>query len=149
MRHYVAMTALTAAKLPQLIPPGSSQIQVELAQMPIRELSQVRLGRTFVFGLLEDNSSWCLIRLSSIRSINFLQNQSLVESQVHWTTKTAGELLTNLQLPACAIVQFREKPGLTQQLVFLGLAKGLVATDSYQQPYIPLAAISYLELKAC
>jgi hypothetical protein len=143
------MTALTTVKLSQVIPSGATRVQLELTQMPTRELSEVRLGRTFVFGLLEDNLSWCLIRMSSIRSINFLQDQSRAQSPVHWTRKTAGEFLASLDLPACGILRYRDDPSLTQQLVVVAATKGLIATDSYQQPYIPLAAISYLELKAC
>lgn len=149
MRNDVAMTVITPARLSQVIPAGTSQIQVDLTQMPTRVLSHVRIGRTFVFGLLEDHFSWCLIRLSSIRSINFLLNQPSSEPQVHWSTKTAGELMGNLELPARGIVQFREQPKLTQQICVLGLAKGFIATDGYRQQHIPLAAISYLELTGC
>lgn len=140
------MTALTATKLQQLIPPGASQIQLELTNMPSRQLSHVLLGRSFVFGCLEDYLSWCLIRSSFIRSFSFSTSQSLPSSQVSWTRKTAGELLASLDLPASAYLQFREKPETTEQLVVLGVTRGFIATDSYRDPYIPLAAISYLEL---
>ena len=146
MRNDVAMTSPTATKLPQLIPAWTSHIQVELVQMPTRELSQVSLGRTFAFGLLEDNSSWCLIRMSSIRSLVFLGNPSGSETQVRWSRKTAGELLSNLQLPANGKLQFRDQSGLTEQIVILGLSRGFIATDSHKQKHIPLAAISYLEI---
>lgn len=147
MRKDVAMTALAATKTPQLIPAGASQIQVELAQMSVRELSQVSLGRTFVFGLLEDNLSWCLIRMSSIRSLTFLEHQSDSEFPVHWTRKSPGELLTKLELPASGTLQFHEPPRPSQQLVVLGVSRGFIATDSFRQQHIPLAAISYLEIK--
>jgi hypothetical protein len=149
VRNDVAMTVLTPERLSQVIPPGTSQIQVDLRQMPTRVLSHVRIGRTFVFGLLEDNLSWCLIRLSAIRSVTFLLDQSLSESQVHWTTKTAGELVSNLELPARGIIQFREQPKRTQQIIVLGLARGFIATDCYRHQHIPLSAISYLELTGC
>ena len=140
------MTTLTATKPQQLIPPGASQIQLELANMPIRQLSHVLLGRSFVFGCLEDNLSWCLIRNSFVRSISFSINQSSSNPQVSWTRKTAGELLASLDLPASAYLQFREQPETTVQLVVSGVSRGFIATDSYRHPHIPLAAISYLEL---
>ena len=140
------MTTLDATKPQQLIPPGASQIQLELTNMPIRQLSHVLLGRSFVFGCLEDNLSWCLIRNSFIRSFSFSNSQSLPSSQVSWTRKTAGELLASLDLPASAYLQFREKPETTEQLVVSGVTRGIIATDSYRNPHIPLAAISYLEL---
>ena len=146
MRNDVAMTTLTATKLPQLIPAGTSHIQVELVQMPTRELSQVSLGRTFAFGLLEDNSSWCLIRMSSIRSLVFLEKPSGGEPQVRWSRKTAGELLANLELPASGKLQYRDQPGLTERVVVLSVSRGFIAIDGYRQQHIPLAAISYLEI---
>jgi hypothetical protein len=146
VRNDVAMTALTATKLPQLIPAGTSHVQVELVHMPTRELSQVNLGRTFAFGLLEDNLSWCLIRLSSIRSLVFLEKPSGCETQVRWSRKTAGELLSNLELPASGKLQFRDQPGLNEQVVVLGVSRGFIAIDGYQQQHIPLTAISYLEI---
>jgi len=146
VRNDVAMTALTDTKLPQLIPAGTSHVQVELGQMPTRELSQVSLGRTFAFGLLEDNLSWCLIRMSSIRSLVFLEKPSGGEHQVRWSRKTAGELVSNLELPASGKLQFRDQPGLNEQVVILGVSKGLIAIDGYRQQHIPLAAISYLEI---
>jgi hypothetical protein len=141
------MTALTATKPQQLIPAGASQIQIELTNMPSRQLSNVLLGRTFVFGLVEDNSSWCLVRTSFVRSISFLTSQSLSSSKVSWSRKTAGELLASLDLPASAYLQFREKPETTQQLVVEGVSRGFIATDSYRHPHIPLAAMSYLEIE--
>jgi hypothetical protein len=114
--------------------------------MPTRELSQVNLGRTFAFGLLEDNLSWCLIRLSSIRSLVFLEKPSGCETQVRWSRKTAGELLSNLELPASGKLQFRDQPGLNEQVVVLGVSRGFIAIDGYQQQHIPLTAISYLEI---
>ncbi len=146
MRNDVAMTAFTATKPPQLIPAGTSHVQVELVQMPTRELSQVSLGRTFAFGLLEDNSSWCLIRMSSIRSLVFLEKPSRGEPQVRWSRKTAGELLSNLELPASGKLQYRDQPGLTERVVVLSVSRGFIAIDGYQPQHRPLAAICYLEI---
>jgi hypothetical protein len=146
LRNDVAMTALTATILPQLIPVGTSHVQVEILHMPTRELSRVSLGRTFAFGLLEDNASWCLIRMSSIRSLIFLENPSGSKPQVCWSRKTAGELLSSVELPASGKLQFREQPGLTQQIHVLGVSRGFIANDDLRQKQIPLAAISYLEI---
>jgi hypothetical protein len=84
--------------------------------------------------------------MSSIRSLVFLEKPSGGEPQVRWSRKTAGELLSNLELPARGKLQFRDQPGLNEQVVVLGVSRGFIAIDGYQQQHIPLAAISYLEI---
>lgn len=106
----------------------------------------VKIGRFFVFGLLEDRRSWCLIRLSRVLSIGFQTQNLNPASSVSWTRKTAGELIASLALPARATIGFCEQPQRKVDLVVLGATRSLVATDSYLMPFIPLQAISYLEI---
>lgn len=121
-------------------------LRVHLAGGITRELSKVRIGRIFVYGLLEDNLSWCLIRLSSVTSLAFHKLQSSDTPGALWTRKSAGELLRAMEFPAEATIGFRQEPRSPLRLVVLGVTRGLIATDSYTHPYVPLAAISYLEL---
>ena len=121
-------------------------LQVELANGLTRELTQVRISRSFVFGLLEDKLSWSLIRLNQVMSLRFQTHTPDYSAEITWTRKAAGELLGLIPLPAPATICFQNDPRKKVCLVVLGVTKGLVATDSYQLPMIPLQAISYLEI---
>ena len=154
MRNDVGMTTLTNYE-PQarnrdrhspIIPEGSNNLQVELANGFTRELTQVRISRSFVFGQLEDKLSWGLIRLSQVMALRFQTHTSNCSAAITWTRKAAGELLALLSLPAEATICFQNDPRKKVSLVVLGATRGLVATDSYQLPLIPLQAISYLEI---
>jgi hypothetical protein len=104
------------------------------------------MSRSFVFGLLEDKSSWSLIRLADVLGLSFRMQNTEASSSVLWTRKAAGELLGLVRLPAPAIIYFRNEPRKKVRLVVLGATRELVATDSYLLPLIPLQAISYLEI---
>ena len=154
MRNDVGMTTLTNYK-PEvrnrqrhspLIPIGANCLQVELANGLTRELTQVRISRSFVFGLLEDKKSWSLIRLNQVMSLRFQTRNSESSAEITWTRKAAGELLGLIPFPAPATLCFQNDPRKKISLVVLGVTKGLVATDSYRLPLIPLQAISYLEI---
>ncbi len=154
MRNDVAMTTLTNYE-PQvrnrdrhspLIPDGANCLQVELANGLTRELTQVRISRSFVFGLLEDKMSWSLIRLNQVMALSFQTHTPDSSAAINWTRKAAGELIGSLDLPAPATICFQNAPSKKVRLVVLGATRGLVATDSYHLPLIPLQAISYLEI---
>jgi hypothetical protein len=154
MRNDVAMTTLTNYE-PQvrnrdrhspLIPDGATCLQVELANGLSRELTQVRISRSIVFGLLEDKMSWSLIRLNQVMALSFQTHTPNCSAAITWTRKAAGELLGLIPLPAPATICFQYDPRKKVSLVVLGATRGLVATDSYQLPLIPLQAISYLEI---
>ena len=129
-----------------IIPEGSNNLQVELANGFTRELTQVRISRSFVFGQLEDKLSWGLIRLSQVMALRFQTHTSDCSAAITWTRKAAGELLALLSLPAEATICFQNDPRKKVSLVVLGATRGLVATNSYQLPMIPLQVISYLEI---
>jgi hypothetical protein len=129
-----------------LIPEGANRLQLELASGPTRELTEVSINRSFVFGLLEDKLTWCLIPLNQVLAIKF-QTQNLEASTVvTWTRKTASELLASLPLPAPATIWFQKEPCKKVGLVLLGATRGLVATDNHFLPFVPMQAISYLEI---
>ena len=129
-----------------LIPAGANCLQVELANGLSRELTQVRISRSFVFGLLEDKMSWSLIRLNQVMALSFQTHTLDSSAAITWTRKAAWELIGLLDLPAPATICFQNTPSKKVRLVVLGATRGLVATDSYQLPLIPLQAISYLEI---
>jgi hypothetical protein len=154
VRNDVAMTTLTnyephiqTRRGPSLlIPEGANCLKVELANGLIRELTQARISRSFVFGLLEDNQTWTLIRLNQVLALIFQTQTPDYSPSVTWTRKAAGELLALLSFPARATICFQNDPRKKVSAVMLGATRGLVATDSYQLPLIPLQAISYLEI---
>ena len=129
-----------------LVPIGANCLQVELANGLTRELTQVRISRSFVFGLLEDKKSWSLIRLNQVMSLRFQTHTPDCSAEITWTRKAAGEMLGLIPLPAPATICFQYDPRKKVSLVVLGATRGLVATDSYRMPMIPLQAISYLEI---
>ncbi len=154
MRNDVAMPTLTNYE-PQfqtrhrpspLVPVGANCLQLEFANSLTRELTQVRISRSFVFGLLEDKLSWSLIRLNQVMALRFQTHTSDSSAAITWTRKTAAELIGLLDLPAPATICFQNAPSKKVRLVVLGATRGLVATDSYQLPLVPLQAISYLEI---
>lgn len=131
-----------------LIPAGANCLQLELTEGVIRELTEVLIGRYFVFGLAEDQQSWCLVRLSSALALRFQTNPTQPSPQVTWTRKAPGELISSLSLPAKASLAFREQVNKKVDLVVLGASRSLLATDSYQIPIIPIQAISRLEISS-
>ena len=154
MRNDVFMTTLinyepqiqTRHRPSPLIAAGANCLQVELANGLTRELTQVRISRSLVFGLLEDKMSWSLIRLNQVMSLRFQTCNSESSAEITWTRKAAGELLGLIPFPAPATLCFQNDPRKKISLVVLGATRGLVATDSYRLPLIPLQAISYLEI---
>ncbi len=131
-----------------LIPEGANTLQLDLADGLTRELTQVRINRSFVFGLLEDSASWCLIRLNQVLGIRFQTEDPGFSPAITWTRKAAGELVALLPLPAPATICFQNKPKEKVRLVLLGATRGLLATDSHLRPFAPIQAISYLEISA-
>ncbi len=154
MRNDVAMTTLSNCEThvrnrdihSPPIPVGANYLQVGLANGLTRELTQVRISRSFAFGLLEDKLSWSLIRLSQVLALRFQTQTEDSSAAITWTRKAAGELIGLLALPAPATICFQNAPSKKVRLVVLGATRGLVATDAYQLPLVPLQAISYLEI---
>jgi hypothetical protein len=131
-----------------LIPAGANCLQLEIIEGVTRELTEVLIGRYFVFGLAEDQQSWSLVRLSSVSALRFQIDLAQLSNQVSWTRKAPGELISSLTLPATASISFREQPMKNVDVVLLGASRSLLATDSYQMPFIPIQAISRLEIRS-
>jgi len=129
-----------------LVPEGANCLQLELRDGHKFDLSQVRINRSFVFGLLEDNLTWSLVRLNHVLALRFQTQAPEISPVVTWTRKTAGELLASLALPAEANLWFQKEPSKKVGLVVLGATRGLVATNGHLLPFVPLQAISCLEI---
>ena len=153
MRNDVGMTTLAyyafQAKTTQtsFIPEGVNTLKLELVDGVKREITHVRINRSFVFGLLEDSSSWCLIRLNNILGIRFQTQELVFSPPINWTRKAAGELITSRPLPAQARINFQKSREIVDATL-MGSARGLLATDSQFSPFVPIQAISYIEISA-
>jgi len=131
-----------------LMPQGACSLQLDLVEGITRELTMVKIGRIFVFGLAEDQLSWCLIRLSSAIALRFQDQSTHFASSIDWTQKAAGELISSLGLPAPATIGFREQPLKKVDVVLVGATRSIIATDSPLMPFVPLQAISYLQISS-
>lgn len=153
MRNDVGMTTLAsyasqAQTTPtSFIPEGVNMLQLEQPDCIKREITHVRINRSFVLGLLEDSSSWCLIRLNNILCFRFQTQELVFSPPISWTRKAAGELIASLQLPAQARIHFQESREIVDAAL-LGATRGLIATDSQFYPFVPIQAISYIEISA-
>ena len=112
-----------------------------------RELSKPKLGRDFVAGTLEDNQTLGIFRLSTLRSVEFAHTSDTPVSFLEHTRRTIGELLANEKFPASAIIGYLEPTGAVQQVRLIGVVRGFLVTDFYQNPAIPIAALRSVELK--
>ena len=154
VRKDVAMTTLTnqephhqtRQRHSDLIPEAANCLQLELADGHKFDLNQVRINRSFVFGLLEDNLTWSLVRLNHVLALRFQTQAPEISPVVSWTRKTASELLASVTLPAPANLWCQKEPRKKVGLVVLGATRGLVATNSHVLPFVPLQAISHLEI---
>ena len=154
MRKDVAMTSLTNHEThyqsrhwqSKLIPDGANCLRLELSDGHKFDLTQVKINRSFVFGLLEDNLTWILVRLNHVLALRFQTQAPEFSSVVTWTRKTAVELLASLVLPAEANLWFQKEPGKKVGLVVLGATRGLIATNSHLLPFVPLQSINYLQI---
>lgn len=154
MRKDVAMTTLTNHEphyqsrhwQSELIPEGANCLQLELTDGHKFDLTQVKINRSFVFGLLEDNLTWSLVRLNDVLALRFQTQAPEISPVVSWTRKTASELLASVALPAPANLWCQKEPRKKVGLVVLGATRGLVATNSHVLPFVPLQAISHLEI---
>jgi hypothetical protein len=111
-----------------------------------REITKVKIGRDFVSGLLEDNKTELCIRKNFLKSLEFQISSDPNLPDIHWSRKAMGEQLASFSYPASACIRYAEQTGARARFVVLGCIRSLLVTDFYQNPVIPVAAISYLEL---
>ena len=156
MRKDVAMTTLTNKEThyqtrhwqSELIPEAANCLRLEISDGHKFDLTQVRINRSFVFGLLEDKLTWSLVRLNHVLALRFQIQAPEISPVVTWTRKTAGELLASFALPAEANLWFQTEPRKKVGLVVVGVTRGLVATNSHVLPFVPLQSISCLEISS-
>lgn len=122
-------------------------VRLQLLDGSCRELATPTLGRDFLAGSLEDEKTLGVFRLSILRSVEFETQIGLVSRGLEYTRRAIGELLTSGQFPALAQVGYLEPRTKFQQLRLIGVDRGFLFTDYYQNPAIPIAALGSIELR--
>lgn len=87
-----------------------------------------------------------MIRLSQVSALEFQTQNLEPPCNVVWTRKSAGELLSLLPLPAQTTFHFLNGPDKRKTLVAVGASRGMIATTCNHMPFVPIQAISYLEV---
>jgi hypothetical protein len=111
-----------------------------------RELTNPELGRDFVAGTLEDNRSVGVFRQGVLSSLQFVSESELVSDAMKFTRIGIGELLTNRAFPALANIYYLESGKSVQRIRLIGVTRGFLFTDSYQNLAIPIAALGVIEV---
>jgi len=122
-------------------------VRLQLLDGSSRELTTPTLGRDFLAGYLEDEKTIGVYRSSILRSIRFETIKVSESSRLEYTQRTIGELMGKQRFPVLARVGYLEPKTKPQQLRLIGVARGLLFTDYYQSPAIPIAALGSIELK--
>jgi hypothetical protein len=126
---------------------NSNLVRLQLLDGSCRELVAPILGRDFMAGCLEDEKTLGVFRRSIVRSVQFETQIGLESRPLEYTRKAIGELLVNERFPALAHVGYLEPRTKLHQLRLIGVARGFLFTDYYQNPAIPIAALGSIELK--
>jgi len=124
-----------------------NMVRLQLLDGSSRELTAPTLGRDFLAGNLEDETTLGVFRRSILRSVQFETQIGVATRTLEYTRKAIGELLASRQFPASAQVSYLEPRSKLQQLRLIGISRGLLFTDFLQNPAIPIAALGSIELK--
>lgn len=124
----------------------SNCTRLQLLDGNYRELVNVRIGREFVSGLLEDERTIGYFRKSHLRSIEFVTLAISDLQPVINTRASMGEDMAKHSFPALVRIRYAEAGPEYQSVQALGVARGFLVTDYYLNPVIPLAAIAALEI---
>jgi hypothetical protein len=121
-------------------------IRLQLLNGSCRELTNPKLGRDFVAGNLEDGKSVGVFRRSILRSVDFTVVTGARTKSLEYTRKAIGELLTSQRFPTQAKLGYLEQDSPLQKIGLVGVARGFLFTEYYQNPAIPIASLGSIEL---
>lgn len=121
-------------------------VKLQLLNGTFRELSNPKLGRDFLAGELEDGKSFGVFRRSVLRSVEFVIQPEARLQRMQYTRGAIGELLARQIFPAQAKLGYLEPEPAVQSFGLIGVARGFLFTDYYQNPAIPIAALGSIEL---
>ncbi len=121
-------------------------VRLQLLNGSCRELTNPKLGRDFLAGTLEDGYSLGVFRKNILRSTEFALQPELSSELMQYTRRTVGELLAGQLFPALAKLGYLESNLPVQKLRLIGVARGFLFTDFFQNPAIPIASLGSIEL---
>lgn len=125
---------------------GCNLVRLQLLNGACRELTNPRLGRDFLAGVLEDGGSFGVFKRSILRSAEFVFQPELSSQLMHYSRGAIGELLARQSFPAQAKLGYLEPESPVQKIRLIGVARGFLFTDYHQNPAIPIASLGSIEL---
>jgi hypothetical protein len=125
---------------------NSNLLRLQLLSGSCRELANPKLGRDFVAGNLEDGKSFGVFRRSILRSVEFVLEPELSSQTIEYTRGAIGELLSRQHFPTQARLGYLEPEWSVQQIRLIGVARGFLFTEYYQNPAVPIASLGLIEL---
>ena len=121
-------------------------VKLQLLNGSCRELANPKLGRDFVAGKLEDGKSLGVFRRSILRSVEFALVSEQGAQVLEYTRRAIGELLTSQLFPTQAKLGYLDQDSPLQKIGLVGVARGFLFTEYYQNPAIPIASLGSIEL---
>jgi hypothetical protein len=121
-------------------------VRLQLLGGSCRELTNPKLGREFLAGILEDGKSLGVFRRSILRSVEFVLQPEHSSQQMQYTRGAIGELLIGQLFPLQAKVGYLEPDLPMQKIRLIGVARGFLFTEYHQNPAIPIASLGLIEL---
>jgi hypothetical protein len=121
-------------------------VRLQLLNGSCRELTNPKLGRDFIAGNLEDSKSLGVFRRSVLRSVEFAVVSEQSAQALEYTRRAIGELLTSQIFPTQAKLGYLELDSPLQKIGLVGVARGFLFTEYYQNPAIPIASLASIEL---
>lgn len=121
-------------------------LRVQLLSGSCRELTNPILGRDFLAGTLEDAQSLGIFKRSILRSVEFIFQPELGSESMQFSRKAIGELLTKQNFPTIAKLSYLEPDRPVQNVPLIGISRGFLFTEYYQNPAIPIASLGSIEM---
>ena len=125
---------------------NSNLLRLQLLNGSCRELTNPKLGREFLAGTLEDGKSLGVFRRSILRSVEFVLDPELSSLTISYTRGAIGELLSRQHFPTQAKLGYLEPEWIVQKIRLVGVAKGFLFTEYFQNPAVPIASLGLIEL---
>ena len=125
---------------------NSNLLRLQLLNGSCRELTNPKLGREFLAGTLEDGKALGVFRRSILRSVEFVLDPELGSQAIAYTRGAIGELLSRQNFPTQAKLGYLEPEWTVQKIRLVGVAKGFLFTEYFQNPAVPIASLGLIEL---
>lgn len=145
--NVVNLSLTTALLLEPKFEVGASY-QARLIDESVRELTNLTLGRSFVFAVLEDGKTQAFIPHKSLVELRATVPKPNWANGLARTHKTIGELILNSGVPAMAHYWYQLDSNRTFKNLIVDVRRGMLLIESVNTALVPLSSLGYLEL-AC